>query len=57
MAVPPFDAGKSQVSDKDVPKTFDVARLEMAPGTVERVVNEPVRGVENPALFFADTRT
>jgi hypothetical protein len=57
MAEPPFDAGKSHVNVNEVPRTFDVARFVIVPGTVERVVNEPVRGVEKPALFLADTRT
>jgi hypothetical protein len=57
MAEPPFDEGKSHAKVKEVPRTFDVARFVIIPGTVETVVNEPVRGDENPALFLADTRT
>jgi hypothetical protein len=40
MAEPPFDAGKSQVSDRDVPRTLEVARFAIVPGTVVKVVNE-----------------
>jgi hypothetical protein len=57
IALPPFDAGRSQAIVAVVPATSIERRLVGALGGPARVVNEPVTAAPVPALLTAETLT